>query len=66
MVKEIFIKKKTNCASMKNVISCSIRISVFTGAFHINNFHFCLTVEFDELYVNAIISTTRPSCQKSF
>lgn len=35
---------------MKNVISCSIRISVFTGAFHINNFHFCLTVEFDELY----------------
>lgn len=65
MVKEIFIKKK-NCASMKNVISCSIRISVFTGAFHINNFHFCLTVEFDELYVNAIISTTWPSCQRSF
>lgn len=51
---------------MKNIISCSIRISVFTGAFHINNFHFCLTVEFDELYVNAIISTTRPSCQRSF
>lgn len=51
---------------MKNVISCSIRISVFTDAFHINNFHFCLTVEFDELYVNAIISTTRPSCQRSF
>lgn len=59
MVKEIFIQKK-NCASMKNVISCSIRISVFTGAFHINNFHFCLTVEFDELYVNAIYRPLGP------
>lgn len=63
LVSEISIKKI--CASMKNIMSCSVRLSVFIGVFHINNFHhFCLTFEFDG-YVNAIISTTWPSCQRS-